>query len=89
MNREIVSGVVAHDLPGLVESDPGLVLKNEAVIESLVELGVTVTPAVRRIGLTVQIEMIDPFVLLHHYGPYTIDEESNPFDLGPHPHHGF
>ncbi len=38
---------------------------------------------------TKQIEMIDPFVLLHHYGPYTISEESNPFDLGPHPHRGF
>lgn len=38
---------------------------------------------------TSQIEMIDPFVLLHHYGPYTINEESNPFDLGPHPHRGF
>ena len=33
--------------------------------------------------------MIDPFVLLHHYGPYTIDEANNPFDLGPHPHRGF
>jgi quercetin 2,3-dioxygenase len=38
---------------------------------------------------TNKIEMIDPFVLLHHYGPYTISEESNPFDLGPHPHRGF
>lgn len=38
---------------------------------------------------TSQIEMIDPFVLLHHYGPYTINEENNPFDLGPHPHRGF
>jgi len=38
---------------------------------------------------TQNIEMIDPFVLLHHYGPYTIDEENNPFDLGPHPHRGF
>lgn len=38
---------------------------------------------------TSQIEMIDPFVLLHHYGPYTIDEMNNPFDLGPHPHRGF
>jgi quercetin 2,3-dioxygenase len=36
-----------------------------------------------------KIEMIDPFVLLHHYGPYTINEEHNPFDLGPHPHRGF
>lgn len=38
---------------------------------------------------TQNIEMIDPFVLLHHYGPYTINEENNPFDLGPHPHRGF
>ena len=38
---------------------------------------------------TQQIEMIDPFVLLHHYGPYQISEENNPFDLGPHPHRGF
>ena len=32
---------------------------------------------------------LDPFVLLHHYGPYHISKESNPFDLGPHPHRGF
>ena len=38
---------------------------------------------------TQDIEMIDPFILLHHYGPYEIDEENNPFDLGPHPHRGF
>jgi len=38
---------------------------------------------------TQEIEMIDPFILLHHYGPYKIDEENNPFDLGPHPHRGF
>lgn len=38
---------------------------------------------------TQEINLIDPFVLLHHYGPYTIDEENNPFDLGPHPHRGF
>lgn len=38
---------------------------------------------------TSQIEMVDPFILLHHYGPYTIDIENNPFDLGPHPHRGF
>jgi len=35
------------------------------------------------------IESIDPFILLHHYGPYEISEDSNPFDLGPHPHRGF
>lgn len=38
---------------------------------------------------TQHIDMIDPFVLLHHYGPYEISETSNPFDLGPHPHRGF
>lgn len=38
---------------------------------------------------TQQIKMIDPFILLHHYGPYKISQESNPFDLGPHPHRGF
>jgi len=35
------------------------------------------------------IDMVDPFVLLHHYGPYEINEKNNPFDLGPHPHRGF
>lgn len=35
------------------------------------------------------IEQVDPFLLLHHYGPYAISEFSNPFDLGPHPHRGF
>ena len=38
---------------------------------------------------TQQIENIDPFILLHHYGPYQIDETNNPFYLGPHPHRGF
>ncbi|OIQ29083.1 MAG: nuclease PIN [Bacteroidetes bacterium MedPE-SWsnd-G2] len=35
------------------------------------------------------VEMVDPFLLLHHYGPFAISEEDNPFDLGPHPHRGF
>lgn len=35
------------------------------------------------------IEQVDPFILLHHYGPYTINKSNNPFDLGPHPHRGF
>jgi redox-sensitive bicupin YhaK (pirin superfamily) len=38
---------------------------------------------------TDEIELIDPFILLHHYGPYPINELNNPFDLGPHPHRGF
>lgn len=35
------------------------------------------------------IKNVDPFILLHHYGPYAISEFNNPFDLGPHPHRGF
>ena len=35
------------------------------------------------------IDMVDPFLLLHHYGPYAISVFNNPFDLGPHPHRGF
>jgi redox-sensitive bicupin YhaK (pirin superfamily) len=35
------------------------------------------------------LEMVDPFILLHHYGPYEISPTDNPFDLGPHPHRGF
>lgn len=35
------------------------------------------------------LQQVDPFLLLHHYGPYKISKESNPFDLGPHPHRGF
>lgn len=38
---------------------------------------------------TQKIENVDPFILLHHYGPYAISEFNNPFDLGPHPHRGF
>lgn len=38
---------------------------------------------------TTDIEQVDPFLLLHHYGPYAISELNNPFDLGPHPHRGF
>tara|TARA_B100000809_G_scaffold266716_1_gene330962 strand:+ start:20662 stop:21483 length:822 start_codon:yes stop_codon:yes gene_type:complete len=36
-----------------------------------------------------QINDADPFLLLHHYGPYDISPDSNPFDLGQHPHRGF
>ena len=35
------------------------------------------------------IKEVDPFILLHHYGPYEISPEKNPMDLGPHPHRGF
>ncbi len=35
------------------------------------------------------IPRVDPFLLFHHYGPYPINKDSNPFDLGAHPHRGF
>ena len=38
---------------------------------------------------TTDVESVDPFLLLHHYGPFAISEFNNPFDLGPHPHRGF
>ena len=38
---------------------------------------------------TEELQQMDPFLLLHHYGPYAISEFNNPFDLGPHPHRGF
>ncbi len=38
---------------------------------------------------TQDLENVDPFLLLHHYGPYAISEFNNPLDLGPHPHRGF
>lgn len=38
---------------------------------------------------TNEIEMIDPFILLHHYGPFVVNKVLNPLDLGPHPHRGF
>ena len=38
---------------------------------------------------TNDIQELDPFILLHHYGPYEIRPDKNPMDLGPHPHRGF
>lgn len=38
---------------------------------------------------TQSIANIDPFLLLHHYGPFRISDSHNPFDFGPHPHRGF
>ena len=56
------------------------------VVSPLVNMG----PIRLRQPLPTQgIENVDPFLLLHHYGPYAISEFNNPFDLGPHPHRGF
>jgi|AntRauTorckE5430_2_1112549.scaffolds.fasta_scaffold01888_1 redox-sensitive bicupin YhaK (pirin superfamily) len=38
---------------------------------------------------TVRVERIDPFLLLHHFGPYEISPPIDPLDVGPHPHRGF
>ncbi|MBU3012180.1 pirin family protein [Polaribacter vadi] len=56
------------------------------VFSPLVNMG----PIKLRQPLPIQgLENVDPFLLLHHYGPYAISEFNNPFDLGPHPHRGF
>jgi len=38
---------------------------------------------------TQQVPRIDPFLLLHHFGPYEVEPGSDPLDVGPHPHRGF
>ena len=35
------------------------------------------------------LENVDPFLLIHHYGPFVSEPGQNPMDLGPHPHRGF
>lgn len=39
---------------------------------------------------TQQVDQVDPFLLLHHFGPYEIGAgHRDPLDVGPHPHRGF
>lgn len=39
---------------------------------------------------TQQVDQIDPFLLLHHFGPFEVEpNEKDPLDVGPHPHRGF
>jgi redox-sensitive bicupin YhaK (pirin superfamily) len=38
---------------------------------------------------TQQVEQIDPFLLLHHFGPWEVEPGYDPLNLGPHPHRGF
>lgn len=38
---------------------------------------------------TVRVEQISPFLLLHHFGPTTVEAGGDPLDVGPHPHRGF
>src|SRR4030095_4408271 len=37
---------------------------------------------------TDELRSVDPFVLLHHFGPYEVSK-SNSFSFEPHPHRGF
>ena len=66
-------------------------MKNYKTIEKVVTSPlVNMGPIRLRQPLQTQgLENVDPFILLHHYGPYAISEFNNPFDLGPHPHRGF
>lgn len=66
-------------------------MKNYKTIENVVTSPlVNMGPIRLRQPLPTQgLENVDPFILLHHYGPYAISEFNNPFDLGPHPHRGF
>ncbi len=38
---------------------------------------------------TQRVAQIDPFLLLHHFGPWSIEDGRDPLDVGPHPHRGF
>lgn len=38
---------------------------------------------------TMRVDQIDPFLLLHHFGPINVAPGHDPIDLGPHPHRGF
>jgi hypothetical protein len=38
---------------------------------------------------TMQVEQISPFLLLHHFGPSTVNPGADPLGVGPHPHRGF
>ncbi len=38
---------------------------------------------------TVQVDQIDPFLLLHHFGPAKVEAGTDPLALGAHPHRGF
>lgn len=66
-------------------------MKNYKTIENVVTSPlVNMGPIRLRQPLPTQgLENVDPFILLHHYGPYAISEFNNPFDLEPHPHRGF
>lgn len=38
---------------------------------------------------TQRLPQVDPFLLLHHFGPTEVEAGVDPLDVGPHPHRGF
>jgi len=38
---------------------------------------------------TQKVEQVDPFLLLHHFGPWEVSRGYDPLNVGPHPHRGF
>lgn len=38
---------------------------------------------------TQRVDRVDPFLLLHHFGPTEVEPGGDPLDVGPHPHRGF
>lgn len=38
---------------------------------------------------TVRVDQVDPFLLLHHFGPTEVEPGEDPLGVGPHPHRGF
>lgn len=38
---------------------------------------------------TQRVAQINPFLLLHHFGPFQTQPGEDPLDIGPHPHRGF
>ncbi|MBL7793533.1 MAG: pirin family protein [Saprospiraceae bacterium] len=45
--------------------------------------------AIKQALPTVRVQQIDPFLLLHHFGPTTAEPGVDPLAVGPHPHRGF
>lgn len=38
---------------------------------------------------TQKVEQISPFLLLHHFGPFSVEPGGQAFEVAPHPHRGF
>ncbi len=45
--------------------------------------------AIKQALPTARVQQIDPFLLLHHFGPTTAAPGEDPLAVGPHPHRGF